>query len=199
MPIDYYISKYSVVLPLLAFLVAMVKNANRSTAFYRLGALVGFYLLFELLTSNYKLLGIHNNLFFLLPYVVLEYWLVLWCLQQRNITLGLVLLGTIAVEKWWFGNEWLSISRSVEGLLILYFCSGWFRSTYRSPERKIEKLPNFYLCCGLILYFLPTLPIFLNDAQVFRINNNALLVLYGVKNVLNALSKVLLSVELWRD
>lgn len=166
-------------------------------------ALLLFYLFSEVL---FTLTAGSNNLYLLAPYVLGEYLVIASIfvkkMNQYRVWLiaGFALLIAVTTVERILGNDWLSISRALESILLMIAAGAWMRKTYSFKERKLERLPMFWFSIAILVYFVPSTPIFLSDSTLYTIDRATLLEMYEIKNALNVISKIVLaySVYLWK-
>lgn len=196
------LSKYSLILPLFGFVWSWHFVSKTSESFRAFGSLIIFYILFEIITPRPYWFGFTSNLPLLTPYVLGEYLLLSSIFtkftpeHKKPLVIGGVVLVAVVITERMIGNEWLSIARVTEGIILIIAAGSWFRKSYSLGERKLERLSAFWLSCAVLAYFVLTLPIFLNDANVYNLNKHWLVLLYQVKNGVNILNKILLTLAI---
>ena len=190
------ISAYSIIAPILIGAIYLRSYSLVIRLLFFFVCLTG---VLELASGIFMAYGI-NNLVFFHVHVYLEFTFIalIFFLTFDSITWRAITLGCAAIFYVYSAFNAIfyeavdlfnSNQRYVEGLMILFFCTGYFISLMRRPvHRYLEKQPMFWLTSGFLIYFAGTLYLFLVSKELMAINKLQYWTIHSVLNIgLNAI------------
>lgn len=193
----------SIYLPCFIALVGIVIKQKH----FRMQSLVlvlFFYLLVERNYMNFAAQTINQKTIPLLPYFLAAEVALIYHLFKSSLSFGyfigvLVVLVTIIIEATVFDSASMIVSKIIEPSYISAVCVGWLWSTFSMKERKIEKLPMFWVAFAFMIYFVPVIFLFPVEYGFIQIEWADQLFTIQVRWVINIISKIIISIAIWKE
>jgi hypothetical protein len=201
-----HISAFSIGIPFFFLLLWRKKFEG----YLGLWLFVGNSLLFELLFVWTNAMKIRNlpifHLYTLMEFSVLYFFFLSLIPLSAKKSIKIFSIGFalyLVVNPFLFEKltDYNSISRSLESLVLIVFCSMYFYKIYKDEEiEQLENQPEFWMVCGLLIYLTVSLFTHLLANYIVKSPSSRATIMasFAFANISNIIKNIAISIGIWK-